>query len=709
MISELLNLADHLELETPMPFERRLVHFFIDLDLKGNVVGISPACGKSQKGKERLGKEFDCPVFFPLILDAKTGENVQATAGGGKSVAELASGDIMEIFRSKITVPKGKPPRIEEIKPSVDGEEEESTEDQANDDDSPDEDADEDSEDAADQTNENKKDQFVRRSNWVQLHKQLFTHLTAQQKLTVEHRALELFVETGGLLEPYLQYFRLPNPEKDTEAIVDPSERRKRQKEITQAAAKSLKQIASAKYAFRVNGKLMLKDPAVREWWGNEYRAKRLLVIAKLPFGDDMFTDSQSDRGENAGKLTTVFPHISGVPNGGPWCPLASFDKATSQSYGLGKVTAQMTLGTAERVAAALNHLLRNETTSYSLSKSVKAVFWALDTKKEKGVEDVGFTALMSRPDPLQVLDFLRNIRGRAATPPDSAQFYCALLSSPKARITIRSWHTETLGKVTEKTRAYFESVSLPDSKSGDLLTSKLDELAKATVRDSKKTPPQPSTFTALLNTALFGSLLPDRLLPQVIRRQCLELAQGKTEKNKKSYEPRLRSRTALIKLYFAINRKIIMNETTTNSDSRPAILCGRLLAILDKIHNEAHDNKSASSPANRLYGAASATPALIFPQLQKLARHHLNKIGGGWARRLEFGYNAEDSDKLVEPLEKDFESLAQITARLIEVADNNYPRILSLEDQGRFSIGFYYERCRKWPKTKDSAEKNKQ
>ena len=54
MISELLTLADHLELETPMPFERRLVHYFIDLDLKGNVVGISPACGKSWKGEAQV-------------------------------------------------------------------------------------------------------------------------------------------------------------------------------------------------------------------------------------------------------------------------------------------------------------------------------------------------------------------------------------------------------------------------------------------------------------------------------------------------------------------------------------------------------------------------------------------------------------------------------------------------------------------------------
>ena len=123
--------------------------------------------------------------------------------------------------------------------------------------------------------------------------------------------------------------------------------------------------------------------------------------------------------------------------------------------------------------------------------------------------------------------------------------------------------------------------------------------------------------------------------------------------------------------------------------------LCGRLLAILDKIHLEAHKGSGGtnSSPANRAYSAASTTPALIFPQLCKLTRYHLNKVGGGWANCLEHGYEAESGEFV--------EGLKQVVAQLQGSSGCSFPNILSLEQQGRFAIGFYFERCRNWPKAK--------
>ena len=146
------------------------------------------------------------------------------------------------------------------------------------------------------------------------------------------------------------------------------------------------------------------------------------------------------------------------------------------------------------------------------------------------------------------------------------------------------------------------------------------------------------------------------------------------------------------------------MTVENHEGEEHPAYLCGRLLALLDKIHNEAHDKKSASSPAARYYGAASKTPALVFPQLCALARYHLEKIGGGWAHNLEHGVLAE---KRKDGVDTDFEGLAAVMARLKDAASGRFPRMLSLEEQGRFAIGFYYERVRKWPKTGDAPTTN--
>ena len=136
------------------------------------------------------------------------------------------------------------------------------------------------------------------------------------------------------------------------------------------------------------------------------------------------------------------------------------------------------------------------------------------------------------------------------------------------------------------------------------------------------------------------------------------------------------------------------MEQKRHDVEKSPGYLCGRLLAILDKIHQEAHRESGGTnnSPANRVYSVASKTPALIFPRLCNLARHHLNKIGGGWANRLEYGIPKEERG---DGIEEDFEGLAKVCSRLKETIGKEFPRILSLEDQGRFAIGFYYERDR--------------
>lgn len=110
--------------------------------------------------------------------------------------------------------------------------------------------------------------------------------------------------------------------------------------------------------------------------------------------------------------------------------------------------------------------------------------------------------------------------------------------------------------------------------------------------------------------------------------------------------------------------------------------------------------------PANRVYSVTSKTPAMIFPKLCNLVRHHLNKMGGGLAYNLEFGIA---KDKRKDGVDEDWEGLAGIVNRLKETSSQEFPRMLSLEDQGRFAIGFYYERerCRKMPETKSKEKAN--
>jgi len=187
-----------------------------------------------------------------------------------------------------------------------------------------------------------------------------------------------------------------------------------------------------------------------------------------------------------------------------------------------------------------------------------------------------------------------------------------------------------------------------------------------------------------------------------------VEMAKGAEEKD---FEKRLAARGAVIKLFFKTNEKGgDMTQEKHDVENNSGYLCGRLLAMLDKIHSVAHQQSGGTnnSPANRVYSVASKSPALIFPRLCNLARHHLNKMPGGMAYNLEFGI---PKNKRKDGVDEDWEGLAGICGRFNETSNQGFPRLLSLEDQGRFAIGFYYERerCKKMPVTqsKENIDQN--
>lgn len=626
MIQELLQLGGRLGLTGQEPFGIRRIHWFIDLDEDGTCVGVSPTVATAKRGKtgewvEELGKEYSCPVFFFMSLNKK-GE-ITATAGGGRAVAELATGSIAEIWGKQIVVRRGDDPKIDSL---LD------------------------------------KDAY-KHANFLTLH-----------SLLAQARSHTLVVSA---LNTYLQ----STPGFPLDFFKDNA---------------VLKKAASQQFSFRVAGHPVVAAADVREWWKEEFERTRNKVLEKLPRGKDAFPLTKHD--DCQGALTLVFPHVSGVPGGGGWCPLASFDKAPSRSYGLGAMTASMRLDVAERAAASLNWLLRDDASHLRMGDAA-VIFWAVDeTTPNSPPQTLDFGELMAQADPLQVREFLKDAWGRHHSIPDASRFYAAVLSSPQSRVTVRSWHTETLPKVVKHFSRWLEFVTLPNRFGEDCPTS-IMQLADCTIRKGRNTKPLPRTYSELFEAALFGKPIPARLYLAVLERQLLELAIGCDRKTRTEFEDRLHARTALIRLHFEVTKKGDVNTMENHTEQADAAyLCGRLLAMLDKIHIEAHKQGGGtnSSPANRSYAAASTTPALAFPQLCKLARYHLNKIGGGWANCLEHGYKDRDTGEVA------FEGLKHVCARLQQASGCNFPRTLSLEEQGRFAIGFYYERCRQWPKAKE-------
>jgi CRISPR-associated protein Csd1 len=116
-----------------------------------------------------------------------------------------------------------------------------------------------------------------------------------------------------------------------------------------------------------------------------------------------------------------------------------------------------------------------------------------------------------------------------------------------------------------------------------------------------------------------------------------------------------------------------------------PAYRLGRLFAVLESVQRAALGNLNASI-RDRYYGAASATPAAVFPMLLRTATHHIAGLrkgkGADWVKKPEQAAGWYDWE------------IGQILASFAQ----KFPASFRLEDQGRFAIGYYHQRYQKKP-----------
>ena len=120
------------------------------------------------------------------------------------------------------------------------------------------------------------------------------------------------------------------------------------------------------------------------------------------------------------------------------------------------------------------------------------------------------------------------------------------------------------------------------------------------------------------------------------------------------------------------------MSLNTNNANAGYRL--GRLFAVLEKIQEEANPGINATI-RDRFYGSASSTPVTVFPHLMKLKNHHIAK--------LENRGRAVNLEKIIGEIVEDI---------------NDFPGHLSMDDQGRFAVGYYHQR-QDFFKKKDAPE----
>jgi CRISPR-associated protein Csd1 len=405
---------------------------------------------------------------------------------------------------------------------------------------------------------------------------------------------------------------------------------------------------------FRVEGAIVTDLPSVRSFWA-------ATATDQEDIGSDLTITLMQCLiwGEMRPPVKRLPFKIKRIPGGqSSGMAIISANVPAFESYGLeASLIAPTCQECGERFSKAANDLIEDERTHITTG-SLVYLFW---TREEQGFS---VASLLSTPEPDEVRALLTAaFSGRKeATQVEETPFYATAFSASGGRVAVRDWLDSTVGEVKRYLARYFALQRIVDRDGAEGKPLSLYALAAATVRDANKELP-PNVPRSLLQTALKGVPLPEWLLFQAVKRNRAE--QGIT-----------RPRAALIKMVLLSRRYDLLPEDTMEhldlNNRDPAYLCGRLFALLEAVQRAAIPGTNTTI-TDRFFGTASSAPASVFGRLLRGVQAHLNKL-------------RKEKPGTYEALQRRLED--------IQVGLIAFPRTLTLEEQGLFSLGYYHQRA---------------
>jgi CRISPR-associated protein Csd1 len=375
--------------------------------------------------------------------------------------------------------------------------------------------------------------------------------------------------------------------------------------------------------------------------------------------------------------IARLHPSIKGVRDAqSSGAAIVSFNQSSFASYGKEQGdNAPVSEGAAFAYTTALNALLADKRHRVQIGDASVA-FWAEPQTGEEDAAEAGEDLMAATfgggssneeaaPDNKSVEDdLLRKLSSVAKGKPISGlaingkmPFYVLGLSPNAARISIRFWLDTTLGDLAARLSRHYDDMRLDPSpwKTPPSFWRLLIELAA-----QRKTENIPAHLAGELTRAILtGGRYPLSLLT-------LCLARLRADRDVNGYRAAMIKAT-LIRLNMEV--PVSLDRTELNVGYR----LGRLFAVLERLQSAGIGRRNTTI-RDKFYASASATPERVFPSLLRNAKNHSksvrSKVGGGLAEWFE--------DRIAD---------------VVSGMGTALPRTLSLQDQGRFAIGYYHQR----------------
>lgn len=431
--------------------------------------------------------------------------------------------------------------------------------------------------------------------------------------------------------------------------------------------------ISSANFVFRYHDAFVHEDPHLQQIWQSYY-------------------DSDSDGPQMICLVTgqkspaqAVHPPIKGLAGAqSSGAALVTFNADAFCSYGKTQsLNAPVSKSAAFSYTAALNSLIADREHSFRMGDTT-VLFWAKNG--QPAFQDFfsaytfGNTSLYGSGELAGMVE--RLLKGNpveydGARLDPNMDFYILGLSPNAARISVRFFFHNTFGNFLKNAQRHQDRLEIVRPANDKFETIPLWRLLEATVNQkSKDKAPSPVMTGEVLRAILTDTPYPATLYNGVMLRITAEKKVDRT-------------RAAILKAYLLKNYP---NQTTLKEESRlpiiyenesPAFLLGCLLALLEKIQQEAIDGINQTL-ADKYLSTAVATPFLVFDNLLEKSRYHIGKIGGKMRRR---------------------EDLQHLLVVYHQKSPAGFPKSLSHVERGEFMIGYYTKNAALWSKNANKEE----
>ena len=255
---------------------------------------------------------------------------------------------------------------------------------------------------------------------------------------------------------------------------------------------------------------------------------------------------------------------------------------------------------------------------------------------------------------------------------PDT-RFYVLGLAPNAARLSVRFFWQNSFGALARNLERHYQRLEIIRPSFDKFPTLPIWRLVLETVRKAPpggRTPePHPRLAGDLLLAVLNDTLYPATLLNGVELRIRAERSVS-------------RGQAAILKAYYtkyleqfqpdSPMKEALTVQLNEQTNYLPYLL-GRLFAVLEGLQQSANPGIN-NTIKDRYFNSASATPAIVFPQLINLAQKHLNKLDGGLAVYYD-------------------KQITELSSRITQTL----PTRMSLAEQSAFQLGYYHETQRRY------------